>query len=99
MQVWLGQDGRVRGVVNLDAITSEEFEEAFGRWGPDLRRIDPDEVAGAVLEAVRPGVIAEVDRGGYQRVRFTLRPKSVRVVRPPPGLRQVVAVEAMPLLV
>src|SRR3954468_20124530 len=53
---WLGQDGRLRGVVNLDAITSEEFEEAFRRWGPDLRRIGPEEVAGVVFEAVRPGV-------------------------------------------
>ena len=27
MQVWLGTDGRLRGVVSLDAITPEEFAE------------------------------------------------------------------------
>jgi hypothetical protein len=32
MQVWLGTDGRLRGVVSLDAITPEEFAEAFRRW-------------------------------------------------------------------
>ncbi len=48
MQVWLGQDGRVRGVVNLDAITSEEFEEALGRWQPTLKRIGPERLADEV---------------------------------------------------
>ena len=43
----------------------EEFTEAFARWGPRLRRIGPEEVAGVVFEAIRPGVIAKVDRGGY----------------------------------
>jgi hypothetical protein len=32
MQVWLGTDGRLRGVVSLDAITPEEFAEALRRW-------------------------------------------------------------------
>ncbi len=27
MQVWLGADGRVRGVVSLGAITPEEFAQ------------------------------------------------------------------------
>ena len=99
MQVWLGADGRVRGIVALGSITSGEFTEAFGRWEPSLRRIGPEEVAGVVFEAVRPGVVAAVDRGGYQTVRFTVRPKTVRcVVRPPLGLQPVVAIEPMPLL-
>jgi hypothetical protein len=29
MQVWLGADGRVRGIVSLDAITEDEFAAAF----------------------------------------------------------------------
>jgi hypothetical protein len=53
MQVWLGADGRIRGVVALDAITPEEFGAAFRRWQPTMRRIGPEEVADVVLEAVR----------------------------------------------
>jgi hypothetical protein len=75
MQVWLGADGQLRGVVSLDAVTPDEFEEAFGRWEPSLRRIGPEEVADVVLEAARPDVIAHVDGGGYKRVRFTVKPK------------------------
>src|SRR5215203_2740175 len=31
MQVWLGADGRLRGVVSLDAVTTDEFRDAFRR--------------------------------------------------------------------
>jgi hypothetical protein len=42
-------------------------------------------------------VIAQVEGGGYQRVRFTVRPKTVRcVVQPLLGLQEV-AIEPMPL--
>jgi len=89
----------VRGILDLGSITPEEFEEAFRRWQPTLRRLGPEEVAGAVLQAVRPGVIAEVNGDGYQSVRFTVRPKTVRrVVRQALGPRQVAIVEAMPIL-
>jgi hypothetical protein len=99
MQVWLGDDGQVRGVGALGSITPKEFASEFSRWHPILRRIGPEEVAGVVFEAVRPGVVAEVGAGGYQAVRFTVRPKTVRcVVRPPLGLQEV-AIQPMPLLV
>jgi hypothetical protein len=99
LYVWLDADGRVSGIVALDAITPEEFIKGFARWEPMLRRLGPEEVAGAVLQAVRPGVIAPVDCGGYQSVRFTVRPKTVRrVVRQAVGPRQVAIVEAMPIL-
>jgi hypothetical protein len=75
MRVWLGADGQIRGVVALDAITKTEFNEAFGRSGPTLRRIGPEEIADEIYAAVRPGVVAEVDGGGYQSVRFTVKPK------------------------
>jgi hypothetical protein len=86
----------VRGIVALGSITPEEFEEAFGRWEPSLRRIAPEEVGGVVFEAVRPGVVAAVDRCGYQTIRFTVRPKTVRrVIRPP---SPVALIEGMPIL-
>jgi hypothetical protein len=98
MQVWLGADGRVRGIVALDAITSEEFSEAFERWQPGLRKIGWEEVADAVLEAVRHGVIAQVDGAGYQTVRFTVRPRAVRPVSKTPVRRAALTVEPMPVL-
>ena len=99
IHVWLGADGQVRGIVSLDAVTLEEFAEAFSRWQPTLRRITEEELAEEVYTSVRPGVIADVEGGGYRSVRFTVRPKSVRyVVRPPPGLQEV-AIEPLPLLV
>src|SRR5215212_6242814 len=33
---WLGADGQVRGIVSLDAVTLEEFAEAFSRWTATL---------------------------------------------------------------
>jgi hypothetical protein len=78
---WLGQDRRVRGVVNLDAITSEEFTEAFARWEPSLRRIAGEELADEVYAVMRPGVIAEPTGRGYQSVRLTIR-ATVRMTRP-----------------
>src|SRR3954469_15274183 len=90
LHVWRGQDGRVRGVVALDAITPEEFIEGFARWEPMLRRLGPEEVSGAVLQAVRPGVIAEVEGGGYRSVKCAVKSRTVRrVVRQPPGPPQV----------
>src|SRR4051794_28773103 len=41
LHVWLGADGQVRGIVSLDAVTREEFVEAFRRWTATLRRIGP----------------------------------------------------------
>ncbi|MDF2970552.1 MAG: hypothetical protein K0R61_1002 [Microvirga sp.] len=99
MHVWLGQDGRVRGVVALDAIMAEEFEEAFRRWPPTMRRIAPEELADEVYAAVRPGVIAEANGGGYQKVRFTVRPRAVQpAVKRPVHRAALTPVEPMPVL-
>jgi hypothetical protein len=101
MQVWLGADGGVRGIVALGSITPEEFIEAF-RWsGPSLRRIGPEEVAGVVFEAVRPGVVAEVEgRGGYQTVRFTVRPsRATPTTRARPASAPRKVIEPMPILI
>ena len=73
LYVWLDADGRVSGIVALDAITPEEFEEAFRRWEPMLRRLGPEEVADEVYGALRPGVIAETAGSGYQSVRLSIR--------------------------
>jgi hypothetical protein len=35
--VWLGQDGRVRGIASLNSITEAEFSDAFSHWPVTLR--------------------------------------------------------------
>jgi hypothetical protein len=77
MQVWLGADGRLRGVVSLDAITCEEFEEAFRRWPITLANIEADELAGAIYAAVEPTVTVHSGGQSGQAVRFTLKPQKV----------------------
>ena len=73
MQVWLGADGRLRGVASLDAVTTDEFRDAFRRWPVTLTSVKAGDLADAVYAVVEPGVIASADgQGGYQAVRFTL---------------------------
>jgi hypothetical protein len=99
--LWLGTDGRLRGIIGLDAITADEFADAFARWPASLRRIGPEELSAAVYDALRPGGIAHpARRGGYQSVRFTLR------ARVPSRYRQSVSgaaftrvIDAMPVVI
>jgi hypothetical protein len=97
LYVWLDADGRVSGIVALDAITPEEFEEAFRRWEPMLRRLGPEEVADEVYGALRPGVIAETAGSGYQSVRLSIR-ATVRARRPA-SPRMRTAPEILPMAV
>src|SRR4051794_11326596 len=54
IRVWLGADGRLRGVASLDAITAEEFEEAFARWPVSLRSMQPNDLGSAIYAAIEP---------------------------------------------
>jgi hypothetical protein len=68
--LWLQNDGSVRGIVSLGAVTADEFVAAFGRrWPITLKPIDVAAVRDQVYYITRPGIIAEVHggRGGYQR--------------------------------
>jgi hypothetical protein len=82
--VFLGADGRVRGVVSLDAVTTDEFRDAFRRWPVTLTSVKAGDLDHAIYAAVEPGVVASADgQGGYQAVRFTLRPQTT-TARPEP---------------
>jgi hypothetical protein len=52
MQVWLGADGRLRGVVSLDAVTTHEFRDAFRRWSVSITSVKAGDLADAVYAAV-----------------------------------------------
>src|SRR5829696_10042013 len=106
VQVWLGADGRLRGVVSLDAITEEEFEEAFRQWPVRLSEIEAADLDHAVYAAIAPGVVASADgQGGYQAVRFTLKPQTT-TARPKPEeptapsrVSTSLLIEPMPILI
>jgi hypothetical protein len=84
MQIWLGADGRLRGVASLDAVTTDEFRDAFRRWPLTLTSVKAGDLDDAVYAAVEPGVVACADgQGGYQAVRVTLKPQTT-TARPKP---------------
>jgi hypothetical protein len=100
--VWLGHDGRVRGIASLGSITEAEFSDAFARWSVTLRSIGPHDLRAEVLAVIRPGMIASLDGPGrYQRIKFTLWPK--RCVRqshrqPQPSFSLHRGIAPMPVL-
>jgi hypothetical protein len=106
MQVWLAADGRVRGVASLDAVTTDEFRDAFRRWPLTLTSVKAGDLDQAVYAAVEPGVVASADgQGGYQAVRFTLKPQTT-TARPKPEepsrpsrVATSLLIEPMPILI
>jgi hypothetical protein len=106
MQVWLGADGQVRGVVGLDAITPEEFGDAFRRWYVCLNEIGAADLSEAIYAAVDPGVVASSgEQGGYQAVKFQLKAQAARtraMTGPPSRPAQIAPpaalIEPMPIL-
>ena len=77
MQVWLGADGRLRGIASLDSITPDEFSGAFARWPVSVTGIEPADVESAICAAIRPEIVACSSKGGYQPIKFSLKRQSV----------------------
>ncbi len=80
--LWLGADGRVRGIVSLGAVTEEEFIEVIERrWPTTLRPIDVEELRSEVYFAVRPGIIFDTGphQGRYQAIRLAVEPQMTRL--------------------
>src|SRR4051812_5461986 len=78
LSVWLSNDGHVRGIVSLGAVTVEEFEAAVGRrWSVTLRDIDSTAVREEIYRAIRPGVIADfgLAQGRYQPIKLYVGPR------------------------
>jgi hypothetical protein len=106
MQVWLSTDGRPRGVASLDAITEEEFADAFTRWPVSLKKIEDADLDRAIYAAIEPDVVV-CPSGffGYQAVRLTLKAQKPTAVRQPitkavpEPVRKAAFIEPMPVLI
>jgi hypothetical protein len=71
LHVWLTHDGRVRGVMVLDALTETEFLSALNaRWPTTLRPIGPGHLRDSIYAAVQPEVIAT---SGPHQARYQFR--------------------------
>ena len=103
LYVWLSQDGRVRGVITLDALTKDEVETTFGkRWPIILRQINQTVLRSHIYEAVRPPVIWNdgQDQFRYQHRKLTIWPRRTPVlIEPRFSLRKNNFLDPMPILV
>ncbi|WP_156917665.1 hypothetical protein [Salinarimonas rosea] len=99
--LWLGADGRLRGVVALPEISGAEFLAVFARrWPVSLHLVPPGGLRDHVAAVVSPGRIAAVGRSRYQHVRFSISPRRARPVRPSAvsAPAQSISVAPMPVL-
>jgi hypothetical protein len=99
----LSQDGVMRGIVALGAVTPDEFLAAFARWPTALRPITPSILRDEVYAIVQPSQVASpaLPRGRYQSLKFTIaaRRKAARAISSP--IEKVISryVEPMPILI
>src|SRR5215204_4523325 len=86
--------------------TRKAFRDAFRRWPLTLTSVKAGDLDQAVYAAVEPGVVARADgQGGYQAVRFTLKPQTT-TARPKPEepsrpsrVATSLLIEPMPILI
>jgi hypothetical protein len=103
VSVWLSQDGMMRGIVALGAVTPDEFLAAFARWPTALRPITPSTLRDEVYAIVQPSQVASpaLPRGRYQSLKFTIaaQRKAARAISSP--IEKVISryVEPMPILI
>lgn len=76
--VWHCQDGKIRGVISLAAVTKDEFKAAFDRrWPTTLRPIDPATLRNDVISVLQPDMIyAGEANGRYQSLKLWIWPQS-----------------------
>ena len=77
LNVWLNQDGTMRGIVALGPVTPGEFLAAFSRWSTALRPITPSTLRDEVYVIVQPSQLAfpALPPRRYQSLKFTIAPQ------------------------
>ena len=107
IRVWLGADGRLRGVASLDALSPEEFIDAFRRWPVSLKRIEAADVDGAIYAAIARRSHCGLGRTGrlstgqvHGEAADFRRQTSARLgVIPTQAVRVATVIEPMPVLI
>lgn len=76
--VWRCQDGQIRGVISLAAVTTDEFKAAFDRrWPTTLRPIDPAALRDDVISVLQPDMISAGESNGrYQSLKLWIWPRN-----------------------
>jgi hypothetical protein len=77
MNVWLGADQRLRGIVFLGTVAPVDFLAAFSRWQTTLRPVDPTVLRETIYRIVRPGMIAAMptSKARYQSLKLAIWPR------------------------
>jgi hypothetical protein len=100
LQVWLCQDGRVRGVGSLGSLTDTEVLEAFqSRWPTSIRPLSYENQRPEIVQIVRPGLLplAEIS-ARYQSIKLAIWPQRERR-KPTPRLEHPrYDLESMPIV-
>jgi hypothetical protein len=103
LYVWLSQDGWVRGVIALNALTTDEVEATLGRrWPITLRRVDQSVLCCHIYETIRPPAIwsDKRDQSRYQHRKLVIwqrRTPALIEPRVPPTKNNFI--EPMPFLI
>jgi hypothetical protein len=102
LNVWLNQEGMVRGIVALGPVTPDEFLSVFSRWPTALRPITPSTLRGEVYAIVQPSRLAfpALPPSRYQSLKLTIAarrsaPKTISSLREKAVSRYL---EPMPIL-
>ena len=74
LNVWLNQDGTIRGTVAQGLVTPDEFLAVFSRWPTTLRPIAPSTLRGEVYAIVQPSRLAfpVLPPRRYQSLKLTI---------------------------
>lgn len=102
LNVWLNQDGIMRGIVALGPVTPDEFLAAFSRWPTALRPITPSTLRDEVFAIVQPSRLAfpALPPRRYQSLKLTIaaRRNAPKTITPLREKAVVHYLEPMPIL-
>jgi hypothetical protein len=102
LNVWLNQNGMVRGIVALGPVTPDEFLAVFSRWPTALRPITPSTLRDEVYAIVQPSRLAfpALPPRRYQGLKLTIMARRSAPKPIPPLSEKGVSryLEPMPVL-
>jgi hypothetical protein len=102
LNVWVNQDGMMRGIVALGPVTPDEFLTVFSRWPTALRPITPSSLRDEIYAIVQPSRLAfpALPPKRYQGLKLTIAARRNAPKPNPPLSEKAVSryLEPMPIL-